>query len=372
MEQNSYYFLFANCIPVRGYTRAIICDLTRKTIDFIPIQLFNILIESKKNKIKDIVQRYKGDEKEIMSEYFDFLLENEYIYLCDKDTLKKFPPLSKSWQSPNHISSLIIEYSENFCIPEIIRNIEEYGKLEIQIRFFTKTPINTILKLLSELSNRRICSLELIIPFSNEIQDKTLEKICLDYQFISKFIFYNTPKENIKDHSTPSIIYTHQNILSESHCGFISPHYFNISIDSFTESLYYNNCLNQKLCINKDGEIKNCLNMDRSYGSIHKANLEKIIFSKEFNLYNKIKKDSIDVCKECEFRYICSDCRTFIKYPENIYSQPAKCTYNPYIAKWEDEEGYVSVEECGTYSKNKGFVVDVKKVEALNLELWGG
>jgi hypothetical protein len=69
---------------------------------------------------------------------------------------------------------------------------------------------------------------------------------------------------------------------------------------------------------------------------------------------------------------LCADCVTYIKDPENIYSQPAKCTYNPYIAKWEGEEGYVSVEECGTYSKSKGFVVDEKKIEALNMELWGG
>jgi len=40
-----------------------------------------------------------------------------------------------------------------------------------------------------------------------------------------------------------------------------------------------------------------------------------------------------------------TDCRAFIKNPENIYSQPAKCTYNPYIAKWQGEEDYMSVAE---------------------------
>ena len=68
---------------------------------------------------------------------------------------------------------------------------------------------------------------------------------------------------------------------------------------------------------------------------------------------------------------MCTDCRVFIKDPENIYSQPAKCTYNPYIAKWQGEEGYVPVEECGTYTWETGFVVNHKRVAELNKQLWG-
>ncbi|MDR2057516.1 MAG: hypothetical protein LBP83_04405, partial [Dysgonamonadaceae bacterium] len=50
-------------------------------------------------------------------------------------------------------------------------------------------------------------------------------------------------------------------------------------------------------------------------------------------------------CKDCEFRYICTDCRAYLQDSNDIYSQPAKCNYNPYIAKWAGEEGYYPVEE---------------------------
>ena len=76
----------------------------------------------------------------------------------------------------------------------------------------------------------------------------------------------------------------------------------------------------------------------------------------------KIKKDDIDVCKDCEFRYICTDCRSIIKDLNYRYSQPVKCKYNPYLGKWEGEEGYVPVEECGTYSQVTGFVPNVEKI----------
>ena len=111
--------------------------------------------------------------------------------------------------------------------------------------------------------------------------------------------------------------------------------------------------------------------MTKNYGNIKDTTLEEAINKPGFKDLWFINKDKIDVCKDCEFRYMCTDCRAFIKDPENIYSQPAKCTYNPYICLWEGQEGYVPVEECGTYSRETGFVPDKKKIAKLNKEIWG-
>ncbi len=50
--------------------------------------------------------------------------------------------------------------------------------------------------------------------------------------------------------------------------------------------------------------------------------------------YWRIKKDMIDVCKICEFRYICPDCRVFITDDTDILSKPKKCNYDPITAVW--------------------------------------
>ncbi len=44
-----------------------------------------------------------------------------------------------------------------------------------------------------------------------------------------------------------------------------------------------------------------------------------------------------------------------------MYSQPAKCTYNPYICKWKGEEGCVPVEGCRNEVVTSGFVPDHEK-----------
>jgi radical SAM protein with 4Fe4S-binding SPASM domain len=41
------------------------------------------------------------------------------------------------------------------------------------------------------------------------------------------------------------------------------------------------------------------------------------------NLWH-INKDQIKVCKGCEFRYICTDCRAYVEDIDDKYSKPKK------------------------------------------------
>ncbi|MNX99984.1 hypothetical protein D3C86_1324620 [compost metagenome] len=48
------------------------------------------------------------------------------------------------------------------------------------------------------------------------------------------------------------------------------------------------------------------------------------------------KKDDIAVCRDCEFRYVCTDCRAYVEDPADAYAKPLKCGYDPYANVWED------------------------------------
>lgn len=47
------------------------------------------------------------------------------------------------------------------------------------------------------------------------------------------------------------------------------------------------------------------------------------------------EKDDIHICKMCEFRYMCFDCRVYITDINDIYSKPLKCKYD--VNKKNDE-----------------------------------
>jgi SPASM domain peptide maturase of grasp-with-spasm system len=133
------------------------------------------------------------------------------------------------------------------------------------------------------------------------------------------------------------ILLLKEDIISEKMCGNISTSYFSINLETFTEAQKHNTCLNRKISIDVNGEIKNCPSMTKSYGNIKDTTLVQALEKEGFKDVWYIHKDQIEVCKDCEFRYICTDCRAYIQDPNNIYSKPAKCSYNPYTATWGNE-----------------------------------
>jgi SPASM domain peptide maturase of grasp-with-spasm system len=130
------------------------------------------------------------------------------------------------------------------------------------------------------------------------------------------------------------IIYTNEVLISEQCCGNILPNYFSVNIHSFTESKVANSCLNKKIAVDRLGNIKNCPSMKFSFGNINKTTLLECIENERFKDLWSVNKDQVLVCKDCEFRYICHDCRAYTQNEEK-YSKPLKCKYNPYEAIWE-------------------------------------
>ena len=123
-------------------------------------------------------------------------------------------------------------------------------------------------------------------------------------------------------------------IDSHEHCGVIDKMYFTADMATFTEARKYNSCLNQKIAVDTRGDIKNCPSLEKSYGNVVDTSLREALFRKGFKDWWAIAKDQVDICRDCEFRYVCTDCRAFIQDRDNLYSKPAKCAYDPYTATW--------------------------------------
>ena len=135
------------------------------------------------------------------------------------------------------------------------------------------------------------------------------------------------------------IEYIPQVIDSHRCCGQIHPAYFVTNLEAFSEAQKHNSCLNRKISIDARGEIKNCPSLPRSFGNAREASLHSALAQRDFTALWSINKDQIAVCKDCEFRYICTDCRAYLSDPSDLYAKPSKCTYDPYTAEWRDAEG---------------------------------
>ena len=74
--------------------------------------------------------------------------------------------------------------------------------------------------------------------------------------------------------------------------------------------------------------------MQTTFGHVNEVLLKDVLDLKEFKYLGNIKKDEIEICKDCEFRYICLDCRAYVENSDDIFSKPKKCNYDPYSSSW--------------------------------------
>jgi len=347
---------------------SIIYDLDRGSFHKIPLSVALVLQGASQTSLVTFLENIKIDDKNTIIEWLNKFEELEIGMFCDKEEAPLISRMNMNWIMPCAIVNGIIYYNEsNFDLA--INHLCRLNCQDIQIRFLGEICRNELDLISQKLMFTSIKTCEIVANITENIDSNYLKQLAFSNKRFRRFYFLNSPKNEYCQCGTSIAVFSKQGLLDE--CGYIHHSYFNLNIPLFTESQHHNTCLNRKLSIDKDGYIKNCPYMEHHYGHISNTKIEDVVNLPEFQKWWHIKKDDIDVCKDCEFRHMCTDCRAFIKDPENIYSQPAKCTYNPYICKWEGEEGYVPVEECGTYSRETGFVPDKKKIKKLNKQIWG-
>ncbi|THF51402.1 grasp-with-spasm system SPASM domain peptide maturase [Flavobacterium supellecticarium] len=342
MKNRNYIHLFANCLITKGISRSVICDLQRSKYVLIPNSFADLFSKQRYYNLKEAPRIFDQENLSIFHEYVAVLKDHNFIFSCSKKELKRFPQLQLKFEYPAKITNAIIDFDKNSntTIKDIIQYfLIPYNCRHIQIRCFEDMDSIFFDTLITEINHCFIKSVEFIIKDSFEQDYTQIMKWVENNRKIKSLVLHSSQENKViqkENYGFGIVVTTRQKITSESHCGIIHPDYFNITIESYTESLCYNSCLNRKISIDKSGNIKNCPSMKQSFGNIKSIKtLDSIIENPDFNKYWTISKDKIETCMYCEFRYICIDCRAYLETPENIYSKPQKCGYDPFTNKWK-------------------------------------
>jgi radical SAM protein with 4Fe4S-binding SPASM domain len=93
-----------------------------------------------------------------------------------------------------------------------------------------------------------------------------------------------------------------------------------------------NQCFSKYICIDYNLNVYPCV-MEKHFchGNLKKESLIKLLKKSIIEL----SKDKIDICRDCEYRYVCYDCRADY-CGQNNFSKPWYCTYDPYKGEWEN------------------------------------
>ncbi|MFP3596914.1 grasp-with-spasm system SPASM domain peptide maturase [Chryseobacterium sp. SIMBA_029] len=343
ISEKEFLLVYPNIFFVKGYTQTLVLDLSKKSWIYLDNDYTDIVNSLKKSSIKEVADTIDPSSRDEFSSFIMFLLEHDYATYVDD--LSLFPEIEETWISPYEITNSIIDFDAKFHDMQKISN-ELYllGCQYIELRFYSDISLNKIEYILSCLKEKDFRNIHFIIKYDTSFSRDALSDIHKKFLNCS-FTIYNSPinkfYESELNNVLPSVGYVNyisQPISSCMSCGIINSTTLlhPKDVGSFMENKLFNSCINRKISIDVEGNIKNCPSMKQIYGNIDSDSLVKS--SRNALLQEKwmINKDLIKVCSDCEYRYVCSDCRAYIEHPEDEYSKPLKCGYDPYTGEWTE------------------------------------
>jgi len=342
-----YFKTFENCIVTSGSKRSLISDLQFGNSEFIPNSMAEIIKKLNANlPVEQLFEEFDMDERVIVQEYIEFLEKKNFGQYYDYNDILRFIELEKEFYSPEEISNIIIESGK-----KTFENLNNFFSQDNSIScknlclvFYESLEIVDFYQLKKIIENSNFHNLEIIVKYSSFMNDEFTSKIGFEFSKLTKLHFHGAPfnKEILwEGMNLVDVTFSKNEIKNFKSCGTVKSSNFGVNIQKFTEAINHNSCLHKKISIDVDGNIKNCPSMPQNFGNIKDTTLEESLNHKDFKKYWNLTKDSIEVCKDCEFRYICTDCRAYTERThENIdgldTSKPLKCGYNPYTGEWEE------------------------------------
>jgi SPASM domain peptide maturase of grasp-with-spasm system len=328
--------LHANCIPVKGARRSLICDLQNSRYRLIPNALYEILTEMKGWETSRIQGAVSADGQ-VLDGYFEQLVREEYgAYYSDASN---FPDLDLRFEMAGTITNAIIDVDGGSAhdYSNIFEQLDGLGCQAIQVRCFSGLPLDAIESLIVAGEGRGFRHMDLLLCYTEALTEEALRRISSTHPTVSRVLVHSAPMQTMVEQETyiPTILAYFTGVLSSANCcGAVDSSYFSPNIFHFTEAMQCNSCLNQKVSISTDGSIRNCPSMPSAFGNARYTRLADAVAVADFKVLWNTTKDAVKVCRDCEFRYICTDCRAHLSDSSDPLSKPAKCNYDPYTATW--------------------------------------
>jgi SPASM domain peptide maturase of grasp-with-spasm system len=308
----------------------------------------NILKQAQQQTIGNILSKVEDEEpKQSIVEFINFLVEHEYVNLSVD--VRKLPGINEIWERPCVIQNAIIDINTKpHDYKSLFQQLDALGCEIVEIRCFSSLhTLDEIQNILGLTYHTSIQGVELLLKYDHRYPDESYLKLIESEPIISRLIVHSAPSEkelvttfgygNENDASIiKKVIVIRDQFTSYNHCGVIQLSNLNKpTTNLFFENKLYNGCLNRKISIDEEGYIKNCPSMTVSFGHHKCTSLINVVMDEKFKHVWYLNKDKIKKCQECEFRYICTDCRAYLEDPNDIFSKPLKCGYDPYKGTWE-------------------------------------
>ena len=340
-----YLQLYESVEVTKGAKSSIIFDSQNGFLQVIPNALYD-LISNRNENYNLLKSELDSDNVETLDEYLSFITEGKLGFMVEtKEELHHFLEKNNKYiANPTIVEYCILDInSEKGWSNSLISQIKTLQIKFFQVRICNELDLKSVKKIISEIhlfNNSSIYEISIIVKYDSKLVEFLKDGSVSSDKFL-QFIFHNCQKDDFENLGALEIIFLEKDIVIPIGCGVVNFKNLNLNKYFYNESLHHNSCLHKKIAIDIDGNIKNCPSMPQSFGNIKDTTLEEALAHKDFKKYWNVTKDQIEVCKDCEFRYICTDCRAYTERSHTNddgldISKPLKCGYDPYTGQWHE------------------------------------
>jgi hypothetical protein len=316
--------VFSLCNDVQifpGHNRTLIVDLTKGKHHLVSKEWSELILKIDGSSKKELFAKSNSEEKETLLEILEFLKSYNYVFEVDKNVKELFKDIEMSFETP---------FIFDHCFCEVNKtNVTDIMKMIENQKSYVFGGFHFLIYDISDLE---------LLPFKNLINSLDLNKNIEIYTKESKtHIFLEERNRNIIIHKADFI--NSREMRSNFYEKFPI---MNIGMKQILESENFNFFHNKSLFINEKGDIVDSLFTEQPHIHMNiKEFNEKIdsinilLADKSFTKYWHINNSKIIVCKDCEFRRVCIDCRPPVLNANGEWYKE-ECTYNPYLSQWKN------------------------------------
>lgn len=335
-----YLYIYADIFFVKGFTRTMVCDLNRKKWFFIGNDYHDVILKFKSKKIEEVANEIGVESIDQLMSFIASFIENDFAELVDD--IKHFPSMKLEFDAPSLITNAIIDIDEKrkMNFDKLSDELDRLNCKFLQIRVYSEIELCFLKDLIISFSSKDLYSIQFLLKYQNDIAVEDYLLLTEQFPMISITV-HSAPFNKLYEAKLTAVMpalgfvyYIKQEITSCDACGIINREIMFVpeDIQVFIENITHNSCLNRKISVDINGDIKHCPSMKESYGNVSDVSLTDVAMKNEFQALWTINKDQITGCQDCEYRYVCSDCRAYVV--DGLKSKPAKCNYDPYAGIW--------------------------------------
>lgn len=328
-----YFQLFANCIPVRGAARSVVCDLEKGRLKYIPNLLFDVLEKGKSLPVELLKRHYQGQYDQGIDEYFTLLAKEGFGHFTDSP--EHFPPLDLSVERPlGLLQNAMLELEWPLCyeVPAVLAKLQGLGCRAISLYMLGHFPKLEFSHILTLLQRGILRYIEVFVSFEMGFSDEEVWKLLRQHPRLQRFEIYDSSFDQTVHHDNIALRGRFKKIKESPLSRRVG---FAPNLPAFVEAQRHNLALNGRACIDKEGFIKNDLAHGQRFGQASTDNLGQVLAGEAFQKMWHLGNDLIKKCRDCEHRYICADFSEVLEGQEGGGLVKANdCGYNPYLGVW--------------------------------------